>query len=454
MSEFESQWQRTYAEGAASRLPVFADVDVVVVGGGAAGVAAAETLGRKGRSVLLIERYGFCGGGAVAGLSGTICGMFLSTENDKATPEQVTFGWAEKFRAALASRNGVSGPQRYGKTFTVTHDPLVWREVADGFLRNAGVQILYHSQVVGVLMEGDAFEGVIVNSKSGLAQVRAKRIIDASGDGDVIHRAGFKTTKGNNGAIQNPTMIFRMGGIDVDRFCEYWGEDTISPQKVIDQLIAADPEGGRLPRKKIWIFPTTRPGELMVNATRILGFDGRDLDVTNPVDHSEGELVARLQVREYADFLRRHIPGCEKGYVNDTGVEIGIRQTRTVTGIETLTNEVVLGRAKSPNAIARSPWPIELHAGTKPKVEWLFDDTYEIPYGTLVPFQGENIIVAGRCLSAEHEALASARVTAQCFGYGHAAALAADLSIKENIAIREIQGADIRTLLNQEGARL
>ena len=322
------------------------------------------------------------------------------------------------------------------------------------FLREAGVQILYHSQVVGVLMEGDAFGGVIVNSKSGLAQVRAKRIIDASGDGDVIHRAGFATTKGNNGAIQNPTMIFRMGGIDVDRFFEYWGEDTISPQKVIDKLIAADNEGRRLPRKKIWIFPTTRPGELMINATRILGFDGRDLDVTNPVDHSEGELVARLQVREYANFLRQHIPGCEEGYVNDTGVEIGIRQTRTVTGIATLTNDDVLGRGKSPDAIAASPWPIELHSGTKPKVEWLFDDTYEIPYGTLVPVQGENIIVAGRCLSAEHEALASARVTAQCFGYGHAAALATDLSINEGIAIRDIKGADIRTLLNQEGARL
>ena len=366
----------------------------------------------------------------------------------------MTFGWAEKFRAALESRNGVSGPQRYGKTYTVTHDPLVWREVADGFLREAGVQILYHSQVVGVLMDGDAFGGVVVNSKSGLAQIRGKRIIDASGDGDVIHRAGFATTKGNNGAIQNPTMIFRMGGIDVDRFCEYWGEDTISPQKVIDQLIAADNEGKRLPRKKIWIFPTTRPGELMINATRILGFDGRDLDVTNPVDHSEGELVARLQVREYANFLRRHIPGCEEGYVNDTGVEIGIRQTRTVTGIATLSNEDVLGRTKSRDAIAASPWPIELHSGTKPKVEWLFDDTYEIPYGTLVPVQGENIIVAGRCLSAEHEALASARVTAQCFGYGHAAALATDLSINEGIAIRDIKGTDIRLLLNQEDARL
>lgn len=447
-------WQSTWIEANTSRLPVFADVDAVVVGGGAAGVATAETLGRKGRKVLLVERYGFCGGGAVAGLSGTICGLYLSSDRSNAVPEQVVFGWAEKFRVALAERGGVSDPQRYGNTYTVTHDPLMWREVADAFLMEAGVRVLFHSMVVGVVMSGDVFEGVVLNTKAGFGLVRAKRIVDASGDGDVVFRAGLETTKGNKGSIQNPTMIFRLAGVDIARLLAYWGEDTISPQKVVDQLIEADPSGAVLPRKKIWVFPTPRPGELMVNATRILGRDGRDLDVTNPVDHSEGELVARQQVRAYARFFVENIPGCAEAYVNDTGVEIGIRQTRTVTGVKRLTNDNVLGREKFPDAIARSPWPIELHAGAKPRVEWLIEDTYEVPFGTLIPVSGENIIVAGRCLSAEHEALASARVTAQCFGYGHAAGLAVDLSLAENLALRDIKGEDVRMLLNEEDARL
>jgi hypothetical protein len=192
----------------------------------------------------------------------------------------------------------------------------------------------------------------------------------------------------------------------------------------------------------------------MVNATRILGRDGRDLDVTNPVDHTEAELVARQQVREYARFLKDKVPGCADSYVVDTGVEVGVRQTRSIVGVKRLTNQDVVGRHKHADGVVRCPWPIELHSGQKPKVEWLLDDYYEIPFGTLIPEIGENIIVAGRCLSAEHEALASARVTAQCFGYGHAAAVAADIALRDGVALRDIRGEDVRDILNREGAAL
>ena len=192
----------------------------------------------------------------------------------------------------------------------------------------------------------------------------------------------------------------------------------------------------------------------MVNATRILGRDGRDLDVTDPVDHSEGELTAREQVRAVNKFLRDTIPGCENAFVVDTGVEIGIRQTRSIAGIKTLSNEDVTGRRKFADGVVRSPWPIELHSGDKPYVEWLLDDYYEVPYGTLVPEVGENLIVAGRCLSSEHEALASCRVTAQCFGYGHAAGLATVQSLNEQATYRSLSGADLREHLNQDGAAL
>jgi len=138
----------------------------------------------------------------------------------------------------------------------------------------------------------------------------------------------------------------------------------------------------------------------------------------------------------------------------DSGVEVGIRQTRSIVGVKQLKNDDVVKRKKYKDGVVRCPWPIELHIGEKPRVEWLIDDYYEIPLGALVPEVGENIIVAGRCLSAEHEALASARVTAQCFGYGHAASIAADIAIKENILIRDIKGEEVRFILNQQGAQI
>ena len=135
-------------------------------------------------------------------------------------------------------------------------------------------------------------------------------------------------------------------------------------------------------------------------------------------------------MREYARFFRDRLAGCESSYVVDTGVQVGVRQTRQARGVATLANADILAGRKFADGIARSPWPIELHAGARPKVEWLLDDWYEVPYGCFVPARGEGLLTAGRCLSAQHEAVASARVTAQCFSYGHAIGHAAALCIE------------------------
>ncbi len=450
-----ASWQQTARLDPGHKLPVVATCDVVVVGGGAAGVAAAETVGRKGLSVLLIERYGFCGGNAVAGLSGTICGLYYSTTRPINRPEQAVRGFAERFRAAMDEAGGITPPQRYGRTWTVCHDPLKWREVADAFLEAVNVRLLYHCMVVGVVMEGEELRGVIVESKAGRGVIEARTVIDASGDGDVVFRAGYGTTSGQDGTVQNPTMIFRLGNVNVERFLEYWGADTISPPEITQGIAQAHASGRyELPRAKIWIFPTPRPNELLVNATRLVGRDGRELYPADPVDMTEAELVGRHQVREYARFLKDHIPGCEASFVNDTGVQAGIRQTRSIAGIARLTNADVAARRKRADGIVRSPWPIELHSGERPRLEWLDDDYYEVPFAALVPEVGENLIVAGRCISAEHEALASARVTAQCFGYGHAAGIAAVEAIRTKVPIRNIDGRAVRELLNEDGAGL
>src|SRR5262249_17218312 len=141
-------------------------------------------------------------------------------------------------------------------------------------------------------------------------------------------------------------------------------------------------------------------------------------------------------------------------FVNDTGVQVGVRQTRQAEGATKLANGDVTSARKFSDGVAKSPWPIELHAGAKPVLEWVLDDYYEVPLGCFVPARGEGLLVACRCLSAEHEAVASARVTAQCFSYGHAVGHAAALAVRERESVRKIDGRDVRLLLNREGAQL
>ncbi|MFA5522102.1 MAG: FAD-dependent oxidoreductase [Castellaniella sp.] len=432
------------------------DCDVLVVGGGAAGVAAACTAASQGLQVILLERYGFCGGGAVAGLSGTICGLYLSHEDPAHPPVRLVHGFVDRFIELMESRDGLTGPVRYGLTYTRVHSPHAWRECAEYLLHEQGVQVLYHCTVTDVLMDGDErVAGVLAYTKQAKLEVRARVTIDASGDADLAAMAGFATRVGDNGQVQNPTMIFRMADVDVKRLRAEYGGDSIMPEHISALIRECNASGAyRLPRAKIFLFPSPRTNELVCNVTRILGEDGRELNPLLARDFSEAEYQGRLQVREYERFLRDHIAGCENAWLNDTGVQVGIRQSRQVCGRQTLGNEDVVVGTKRADGVARSAWPIELHSTEKPRLSWLFEDYYEIPYGCFVPERGESLLMAGRCLSAEHEAMASARVTAQCFSYGHAIGHAAAMAIHEDMSVAAIRGEDIRALVNRDGAEL
>lgn len=432
------------------------DCDVLVVGGGAAGLASAVTAARQGMRVILLERYGYCGGGAVAGLSGTVCGLYLSTKTPEAKPEQIVFGFSETFCRALEERGGLSAPMRYGKTWTRVHDPLKWRLTADAFLRDAGVVVIYHSVAIGVLLDGgEKIEGVMAWTKEGMLRINARVTVDASGDADVVAMAGLPEVIGDGGRVQNPTMIFHLQGVDIPRFMVRHGADTIMDQSV-SALIEEKNRSGEynLPRNKVWLFPTTQPGELLCNCTRITGSDNRELNSLYYRDFSEAEINGRLQAMEYARFFHDNLAGCEHAWISDTAHQVGIRQSRQLLGRGQLKNADVVSGKKFATAVARSAWPIELHAGSKPKVEWLFDDYYEIPYDCFVPSGGLGLLVAGRCLSAEHEAVASARVTAQCFAYGHAIGHAAAIGLKNNLEPCDVDPQEIRHALRLDGAHL
>ncbi|WP_245475597.1 FAD-dependent oxidoreductase [Bradyrhizobium sp. Leo170] len=304
------------------------DSDVLIVGGGAAGVAAAIASARQGLSVTLVERYGFCGGGAVAGLSGTVCGLYEATNNIAAGPQQVVFGFADEFCRRLEAMGGLGAPLLYGKTWARVHDPLVWREAADAMLREAGVRVIFHAVAQSVRMEGDKVEGLGIWTKQGPVDARAKVVIDASGDADVVAMAGLPNFIGDNGAVQNPTMIFRMMGVDVERFVGEYGVDTIMPEKVSAMIRAKHNAGDyKLPRAKIWLFPTTRPGELLCNCTRVIGPDGRELNTLSYRDFTDAEIEGRLQAREYRRRCCQD-PVCVAGHDLRRVVEDPIRQDR------------------------------------------------------------------------------------------------------------------------------
>ena len=311
--------------------------------------------------------------------------------------------------------------------------------------------MLFHALVTEALVDGARVAGVQAYTKQGKFRIEAALTIDASGDADVAAMAGLETTAGHEGTVQNPTMIFRLQGVDVARFVGEYGSDSIMGDAVSRRIVELHASGAfRLPRAKVFLFPTPRAGELLCNCTRVVGADGRELNPLRAIDFTEAEIEGRRQVGEYARFFREYLVGCERSFVNDTGVQVGVRQSRQIAGVATLSNDDVTTGRKFASAVGRSAWPIELHSGARPRLAWLVDDYYEIPYECFVPRQGESLLVAGRCLSAEHEAMASARVTAQCFSYGHAIGHAAALAVRENVAPRDIDGSSVRTLVDRD----
>lgn len=418
----------------ASSVPVIARPDVCVVGGGAAGIAAAVGAARCGLQVLLVEKYGFCGGATVAGASGTICGLFSSGDS----PKRIVFGFAGEFHDRLTRSCGTGQPIPFGRTTLVPHDSFVWKEVADSYLRDESIQVLYHTNFVTAFCNGERVETLIVRMAEGLRAIRPQAVIDASGDAELVHAIGGSTTLGKDGTVQTPTMIFRVGGVDMAQFMK------LDPAEICMEVAAADRSGGyRLPRHHVSLFPMPDGHDVLCNMTRITFPDGTVPVGIRSTDLSFAEMEGRIQAREYARFLKDKIAGFQDCYIIDTGVQVGIRQTRSIIAKRRLMNVDVLGARKCAGAATFSAWPIENHSAGELKITYLDDDTYDIPFETLIPVGGTNLLAAGRCLSAEHEAMASARVTAQCFGMGYAAGAASALLLRERVSSQQLTGVHV-----------
>ena len=435
--------------------PLLAEADVVVIGGGPAGVATAETAARFGLRVLLVEKNGFLGGQAVGGLSATICGLYLTNEDwqVKKGPRQIVYGFAERFRCEMKKYGGLTEPQLYGNTYVDAHEPFIWKIVAENMLCAVGVKIMYHTVICDAVMENKKLTEVYVLTAHGYGRICAKNYIDASGDAVLVAASGGMFRFGNDGIVQNPSFIFKLANVNEKKFWDYYGENTICHKDFSDRILAAESfYKVSLPRKKIWIFRTINSGEIYINATSVSEKNGDNLNCLDVNEVSYAEIIGKRQAMDYARFLKEYIPGCEKSHIGEHASSIGIRQTRSVVCKRMLHNKEVEQCVKFQDGIAKSSWPIELHRGSAPKLVWLKDDYYEIPFDTMVPIGYSNLLVAGRCIDAEHEALASCRVTAQCFAMGHAAGIAAALAMKNNINFDLLDGRTVREYLDKDGA--
>jgi hypothetical protein len=425
----------------ASNVSVIAKPDLCVVGGGAAGLAAAVGAARCGLKVLVIEKYGFCGGATVAGLSGTICGLYSSGDH----PERIVFGFASEFHNRMEAMGGVRGPVQFGRTKLVPHDSFVWKELADCYLRSEGIDILYHTNLISAYSPDNRVETLLVRCMEGLRAIQPKLVIDASGDAEVVHSIGSPTTMGKDGVVQSPTMIFRLGGVDMDVFLK------LDPRSLDEQVVEADKSGEyRLPRHHVYIFPLPNGHEVLCNMTRITYPDGSIPVGISSKDMTFAEMEGRIQARSYAKFLKDKVAGFQHSYLVETGAQVGIRQSRSLVGKVRLMNDDVLNARKVKGAVTFSAWPIESHGAADLKIVYLEEDTYDIPFETLIPPGGENLLVAGRCLSAEHEAMASARVTAQCFGMGYGAGAACGLMLREKIPSQQLTGVDVENWMHDQ----
>jgi len=407
--------------------------DVIVVGGGTAGVAAAVTAARNGANTVLIEKYGFLGGTMTAGL----VNPFMTFH---AGGEQIIEGIFQEIIDCLRSMNG------YDER-TKAFDAEIMKLVLDQMVKEAGVKLMLHTCVIDVIMQGNIIRGVEIHNKSGKQAVLGEVVVDATGDGDVAVMAGAPYEKGRkeDGLTQPMTLNFRMGGVDVGR---------MPPKHEINRLFGEAKAKGeiKIPRENVLWFPTTRKSEVHFNTTRVVKVDG-----TNAEDLTYAEIEARRQMFELIKFLKERISGFENAYLLMSGAQIGVRETRRIIGEYILTGEDILEARKFKDVIARGSYPIDIHNPTgegtiikRPPP----GESYDIPYRCLVPKKVDNLLVAGRCVSTTHEAQAAIRVIPIVVAIGQAAGTAAALAVKLNVPPRNLDVSLLQKTLREQGANL
>jgi hypothetical protein len=423
---------------------VLAEHEVVVLGGGPAGIAAAAAAARSGRSTMLVERYGFLGGaGTAAGLA-NFCGLHARVDGDH---RQVVHGIADEVLGRLKDMGALGTPHLLfgGRIQAQAYDVSAYKLVADQLLAQAKVQLLFHALAVGH-QDGH----LLIETKSGRRSIKGQLFIDCSGDGDLAAWMGAPYEVGDGrGNMLYPSTMYRIGGVDPAKAANAW-------QRIAELMEAAEKQGRKFPRKKPMVRPQPNPTEWRANLTQIRNPDGSAVSGIDALQLSWGEAEGRRQVWDTFRFIRETTPGFERAYLADIAPQIGIRETRRIRGEHELSEDDVLDCVDFPDAIGVNGWPVEDHIAGN--VDFRFQRKArgynQLPYRMIVPLGVDNLLVAGRCASMTHGGQSAARVSGPCFVMGQAAGSAAHLALKHGARPRDLDVGELQHHLQGEGAWL
>lgn len=426
--------------------PVLAEYDVVVAGGGASGLVAAVAAARAGARTAIVERSGCLGGTATVGMVAQWVGFFNGSV-------RVVGGIGYELTQRVTALGGSEGFRSYtmaeasSQPITITNfpfNPEVVKIAADEIAREAGVDVLLHSHVVRPLVAGDRVEGLVLENVSGRGALRARMVVDASGDAALAARAGVPC-EGEDPEFrrrrQPCTLVFRMSNVDVRTF-------RALPRERKRALALAGVQEGRLFWESLSFCSTPGDTDAVCLMSRISGIDALDAG-----DLSRAEQIGRQQVQSIVQFLRERVPGFERSVLGGIAQRVGVRETRRIVGQHTLTEAEIVEGVRFTDAVALGAGPMDLHEpGGTGIALWMPPTPFEIPLACQLPSSVEGIVVTGRAISATREANGGARHMGTAMGLGHAAGVYAALAAKGEATLREPAAHKVREVLREQGA--